>query len=125
MKKIHTLYKLDDSGTPVPVDLADPQNAIDWGAWRHTHHKECVIAQDPVHDSNGTLRYGISTVFTGTNAGSDPPLLWETVITRVGVPDEETYSHYASYASRVEAEVGHQRALAFFRDGKIPEPEDS
>lgn len=113
MNKVHALYTLDDHGTPVPVDLADPQNAINWGEWRRTHHKECVVAQDPVHDEDGVLRYGISTVFTGMNAGLEPPLLWETVVTRAG--DDESYSHYASYASRVEAEVGHQRALAYFR----------
>lgn len=115
MNKIHTLYVLDESGEPVPVDLSDPQNAIDWGQWRYTHHRECIVAQDPIHDNQGVLRYGISTVFTGTNAGLNPPLLWETVVTRAGAEDEG-YSHYASYASRVDAEVGHQHALAYFRD---------
>jgi hypothetical protein len=124
MNKIHTLYTLDDSGNPVPVDLADPQNAITWGEWRYTHHKECVVAQDPVHDDHGILRYGISTVFTGMNAGLEPPLLWETVITHVGSDDDESYSHYESYASRVEAEVGHQRALAYFR-GEITKTGDA
>ena len=124
MNKVHTLYTLDDAGTPVPVDLADPQKAIDWAEWRRTHHKDCVVAQDPVHDEDGVLRYGISTVFTGMNAGLEPPLLWETVVTSPG--DDEGYSHYASYASRVEAEVGHQRALAYFRDNtKAAELEDS
>lgn len=112
MNKIHTLYTLDETGNPVPVDLEDPQNAIAWGEWRRTHHKECVVAQDPVHDGDGVLRFGISTVFTGMNAGLDPPLLWETVISRVG---DDEYSHYASYAARGEAEAGHQRALAYYR----------
>lgn len=115
MSKIHALYVLDETGNPVPVDLDDPQSAITWGQWRYTHHRECVVAQDPIHDDQGVLRYRISTVFTGTNAGLDPPLLWETVVTRPGTEDEG-YSHHASYASRVEAEVGHQRVLAYFRD---------
>ncbi|HSX22585.1 MAG TPA: hypothetical protein VLE97_07415, partial [Gaiellaceae bacterium] len=97
MSKIHTLYILGEDGNPVPVDLADPA-AIDWGKWRYTHHKECVVAQDPVRDEAGALRYGISTVFTGTNAGNDPPLLWETVVLHA---DDGDYHPYASYASRV------------------------
>jgi hypothetical protein len=109
--KLHILYKLDEEGKPVPVDLTDPRNALDWGEWRWKHHRECVIAQDPVHAEDGSRRYGISTVFTGTNAGGDPPLLWETLIK----DDAEGDSHYASYASRLEAEVGHQRALVYFR----------
>ena len=122
---IHTLYILDEGGNPVPVDVADP-NAVDWGKWRYTHHKQCVIALDRVRDASAVQHYVISTVFTGINAGNDPPLLWETVILHAG---DGEYQPYASYASRVDAEVGHQRALAYYRDQltqtQTTKPEDS
>ena len=111
MKKHHTLYKLDESGTPVPVDLANPHNALDWGEWRWKHHQKCVVAKNVVCAKDGGPLVEISTVFTGTNAGGDPPLLWETMFRRTG-GDE---GHYASYASRVDAEVGHLRALTHFQ----------
>lgn len=111
MSKLHALYMLDETGNPLPVDPGDPRNLLDWGQWRRKHHRECVVAQDSIRDDRGVLQYGISTVFTGTNAGLDPPLLWETAVMSA---EAEGYSPHASYATRLEAEVGHQRALAYF-----------
>lgn len=118
------LYTLDGSNNPVAIDHTDPGNAIAWGEWRLANHKQCVVAQDPVRDADGALRYGISTVFTGMS-GDQPPLLWETVVQRVGVTDDEGCSCYATYASHVEAEVGHQRALAYYREAVAQTSEGS
>ena len=94
-------YILNDDGEPV----AEP-DVIKWAHWFETAERHV-----------GKTQFGdvlVSTVFLGTdhNFGEPgPPILWETMI--FGLPYEPEYQE--RYATRKEAEAGHQVAVAIAR----------
>jgi hypothetical protein len=89
-------YILDGNGKPV----IEP-DLMTWATWYEAADRS--VAKDTL--SNGTK---VSTVFLGLDHsfGFGVPLLWETMIFG-GEHDQ----YQERYASREEAEKGHQRAI--------------
>jgi len=98
-------YILDESGEPKPVNLDE---WVKWmseaGASTGGAVNACTINRTTVGDK------WISTVFLALNHGmGGEPLLYETLIAPIvdGVPDMGAADIPARYATREEAEKGH------------------
>ena len=92
-------YILHD-GTPVP----EP-NILTWGQWYEMTDRS--VARTELYD--GVVC--VSTVFLGLDynfLGSGPPILYETMIFADGLDCDE---YQDRYATRIEAETGHEIAV--------------
>lgn len=125
-------YILDDKGNPV----LEP-DVLKAAQWLHEHPAEHWLCQTEVFpgrtyrwprmvdDStellgwtfevvpdNGAL---VSTVFLSldhNHSGHGPPVLWETMIFGIEMPDGDEYDFQHRYRSVAEAVKGHARAVA-------------
>lgn len=102
-------YYIEMHGTVVPID-----DVIEWAQWFETAHR--IVAQFQEGDTK------VSTVFLGIdhNFGDGPPLIYETMV--FGGPHDGEMDRYAT---RAEAEKGHQRMVEFVKESRKPYDEQS
>lgn len=107
----------DDRRTPVPVydqDLPSVSEKLakqrrNFGYWYRVAQTE-------------TRKHWVSTVFLGIDHNYDPtqqlPVLWETMVFPVSRDKQRSYSevYMQRYTTRLDAERGHERAVAWARE---------
>jgi hypothetical protein len=113
-------YILDEHGTPVPAP-----DVLTWVRWfeQASHTGQHIVGQDRRTCAGREIR--VYTVFLGVDhnvTGAGPPLLYETMI--FGTVLDPSIERYAT---RVQAESGHQRwvRLAFGEQTSTDESPDA